>query len=614
MKKALIRFEDIGPGGYYESPDNIIKLRAIAEYMRSEGVPFHVAMIPRFVNPGTGYDKSIADHGDAYVQSFHRMIEHLRKCGGSIGMHGYRHQYGNAVSADGFEFAYKECTTDCAPDDEPEAYLEREAFERSYASERMRDGFAAVKQSGLTVDWFETPHYTASDNQRWILESWVGMFFENDPHAADNNRISIRDVDTPLYRGVIYVPTPLYYVDGSKPDEEVGRITEAIKEFTEADVAAFFFHPFLEFPFLHIERANGTTRVVYEENTYLKRLIRGFKEQQFTFVPLLSLVQFVPSTRVTDFFQGNDFVFFTGDVNGDGRSELIVWQWSTGYWFTVSVHLDQFPSRQNGGLWPERVLSDWVKGDGWRPFVGDFNGDGKTDVAAWQAETGTWRFALSDGVLFHPAPQMAVQGWGVGEGWEPLIGDFNGDGRDEVAIWSKAAGTCYVLEGRTVRLWLTAGVHVQECAVRVGDFNGDGRDDLVLWYPSTGTWQVAESDGRQFHFVPGDPQKNGMWLTGWAVGTEWEPLVGDFDGDGKDDVLVVDAKRGDWQVAQNKGTHFVPLPGGLHPWAAGDHMQPLVGVFTDDGRASIMARHKWLRNGTVDFAVSVIGKVRGAGE
>ncbi|MGZ4135713.1 MAG: DUF2334 domain-containing protein, partial [Tumebacillaceae bacterium] len=51
MKKALIRFEDIGPGGYYESPDNIIKLRAIAEYMRSEGVPFHVAMIPRFVNP-----------------------------------------------------------------------------------------------------------------------------------------------------------------------------------------------------------------------------------------------------------------------------------------------------------------------------------------------------------------------------------------------------------------------------------------------------------------------------------------------------------------------------------------------------------------------------------
>lgn len=96
------------------------------------------------------------------------------------------------------------------------------------------------------------------------------------------------------------------------------------------------------------------------------------------------------------------------------------------------------------------------------------------------------------------------------------------------------------------------------------------------------------------------------WLAEWAVGEEWEVLVGDFDRDGRDDLLVVDAARGEWQVARNAGTHFVPA-GELKPWAAGAYMQPLVGVFTDNGRASLCARQKWLRGGVVDFAVSVLG-------
>jgi hypothetical protein len=42
---------DIGPGSYYETTEGCNKLKAIANYLCSEQVPFQIAMIPRYKKP-----------------------------------------------------------------------------------------------------------------------------------------------------------------------------------------------------------------------------------------------------------------------------------------------------------------------------------------------------------------------------------------------------------------------------------------------------------------------------------------------------------------------------------------------------------------------------------
>ena len=565
MKKALIRLEDIGPGGYYGTEEALMKLRVIADYLQSQQVPFHVSMIPRFVNGSLGYDKSIGDISDPFVLSFIDTIRYLRDHGASIGMHGYTHQYGGAVSGEGFEFAHPVCASNCPPDDPAQATLEYTLFEGSYASGRIREGFKAVEQSGLQVDWFSTPHYATSKDQRKILEGWVGIFFEN-PLGEESRTLVIRQIDSPFSNGVVYVPTRLEYVHGDAPDAFVDRICLNIDSYIGEDIAAFFYHPYLEFKFIRFDQTSGTTQVIYDDNSYLKRLIRCFKQKSLAFVPLLSLINFAPSVRQTDFFPGEEYVFLIGDVNGDGFTELIIWQRQTGTWYTASCDLRRFPfsNRRQPRFAAHWALSTWAAGSHWVPLIGDFNGDGRDDIVAWNPQAGEWRVALSDGVKFLPNPGRGdanwLKDWAVGKHWVPLAGDFN----------------------------------------------GDGRDDIVTWNPQAGEWRVALSEETQL--IPNSDRRDDRWLTSWGVGFPCKASTGDFDGDGKDDVLVVDPARGDWRVALSTGRLFAPRGGTFGPWAAAKDMQPLVGKFTNDRRASICARNPRLRNGTIDLAVSLIGK------
>jgi len=600
VRKALIRFEDVGPGGYYGSEEALQNLRLMADYLHSENVPFHVSMIPRFVDPPRGYDKSIADTSDPFVQSFLATMRYLQDRGASLGMHGYRHQFGNSVTADGYEFTHSDSAFDSPPDDPEEAGLDASAFARSYTSERMRDGLQAIAQSGLQVDWFSTPHYTASANQRNILESWIGLFFENKPDELSNNLI-ISDVDTPLHRGVIYVPTPLFYIDGGKANEEIRRMLDEIKAYTADDLAAFFFHPYLDFPFIH--RTGSST--IYEEQSYLKQLIRGFKQQDFRFVPLLSLVPFAPSYRQTNFFPGSEFHFFSGDFDGDNQDELLIWHPARGDGYLAKGLLGNYPSRQHD-KWAVQVLLQQ-----WKPFanaptlplIGDFNGDGRDDLALWNPRDGHLQFALSSGAHLHPTAHPFFEKGGLGAPWYPFVGDFDGDGTDEIAFWHPYTGE-WRIKGQS---WLSAFAVGSLWLPCVGDFNGDGRDDLIAWNRQTGEWQVAfGADGR---FLLGADSFTNP-LQNWVQGTDWRLYAADFNADGRDDLLLVNPAQGNWRVALSTESGLIPFEQALHPWAVGAYTEPLVGRFSHDGRAALCARHPFLRGGVIDFAVSLLGKAQ----
>ncbi|MDQ4040074.1 MAG: hypothetical protein M3313_17430 [Actinomycetota bacterium] len=52
--------------------------------------------------------------------------------------------------------------------------------------------------------------------------------------------------------------------------------------------------------------------------------------------------------------------------------------------------------------------------------LGDVNGDGKDDLVVWHPQTGSWQVALSDGAGGFPDRRVWLEGWAVGTDWVPV--------------------------------------------------------------------------------------------------------------------------------------------------------------------------------------------------
>lgn len=91
-------------------------------------------------------------------------------------------------------------------------------------------------------------------------------------------------------------------------------------------------------------------------------------------------------------------------------------------------------------------------------------------------------------------------------------------------------------------------------------------------------------------------------------GRAWSPYIGDINGDGRDDILLVNRREGSWSVALSTGTAFLLGAATFGPWAPGMETEPLAGDFNGCGRASLLARKQNRRGVTMDAAVNVDGR------
>lgn len=168
----------------------------------------------------------------------------------------------------------------------------------------------------------------------------------------------------------------------------------------------------------------------------------------------------------------------------------------------------------------------------------DFNGDGLSDVL-WRRDDGAftaWLGQPDGGFVSNDtnAWELVPTSWRV-DG----TGDFDGDGRDDV-IWRNDNGTFTTWLGQTdggfvfndANSWTVLPTSWQ--VVGAGDFNGDGRDD-ILWRHSDGwlTNWLAQANGA---FVSNDANAWSAPLTYYHVAA-----TGDFNGDNRDDLIL----RGD---------------------------------------------------------------------
>lgn len=203
---------------------------------------------------------------------------------------------------------------------------------------------------------------------------------------------------------------------------------------------------------------------------------------------------------------------------------------------------------------------DCVPADSWdRPlsgvFSGDFNGDGIEDLATRIRDTqGNWKFR----VYASEGEHRRMEDWGAGayvgtdtEDFGIHVGDFAGDDADDILYYGKCGGSgerCWRVHagsasGGPFTVHLGFGNNLYSSSetliygVHVGDFDNNGKDDL-LYRGKVGAgvlaWRVHLSDGSTFSVKNfGDGASFGDDSPSYGL------LIGDYDNNGEDDVAYV---------------------------------------------------------------------------
>ncbi|WP_412079499.1 FG-GAP-like repeat-containing protein (plasmid) [Streptomyces xanthophaeus] len=188
-----------------------------------------------------------------------------------------------------------------------------------------------------------------------------------------------------------------------------------------------------------------------------------------------------------------------GDFNGDRKADLAT-VWNNGGSNTITVSLST-GSGFRRSHWATNA-GGWMDTTKWA--AGDFNGDGKSDIAASWNNGGNLSTAvyLSDGSRFPGWSQWSDRdgGWIDGTPW--VAGDFNGDRKADLAtVWNNGGSntiTVSLSTGSGFRRshWATnAGGWMDTTKWAAGDFNGDGKSDIAA------SWANGDTSG------PGDCQK-----------------------------------------------------------------------------------------------------------
>jgi hypothetical protein len=213
-----------------------------------------------------------------------------------------------------------------------------------------------------------------------------------------------------------------------------------------------------------------------------------------------------------------------GDFNGDGKADLAVG--TDGTRPSTSSQVSILLGDGTGGFEPGATLS--APGGAVRSIaILDFNGDSKLDLATLNSSNTLSIFlGNGDGTFANPLSSA------VGNGAISVVAaDLNGDGRIDVAVANSTDNTVSVLLGNgdgTFQTQITYPVGKVPSGVALVDFNGDGKFDLAVANNGDNTVQILLGAG------------DGTFrVYSYTIGPNAVSIIsGDFNRDGIPDLAI----------------------------------------------------------------------------
>ncbi|UQZ86062.1 FG-GAP repeat protein [Paenibacillus konkukensis] len=590
---VMMRLEDIGPGGQYGSIDNLGKLRTVLEYLRDRHIAYHLAVIPRWLDfppDGSRYDVSLDQKDNPYAAAYVKLLKQAVHDGAVLGMHGYTHQVGMVRRDDG----HHESGIGNEFDEPGEASTTSAAF----AEPRLAAGLDILRNAGLRPMFWESPHYRSTPEQDELFRSFFGLNYQADVQANRNasaaqymNTRNLRYGEASL--GSVYVPTPFDYIPYNK-DEKM--ITDRLGKTNNLN--SFFYHPFLEFKYLlPVTDENGEQvirdglpeyRYPDQDRSILQKLIASIRAKHYLFYTIEDYVPFTPSQSIRwnapDSAQpamGGQGRPMFADVTGDGQEDMIAWDRKSGL---VTVAGGSFAGLRNepqgapavwanvpytngsaaavsGGIGGQRP-SLWVVQPAGR--LEKYVSDGRRFVlqSSWKTEARSWAslqaYPQADGDMVLAglsSDRMQLNGICITKGEAKSLKPykFKSEWKTDIQSHMQEDGSRYVFLSRPDTVsgivlspdkagweWKAERIHLnvpyEDGEIRLGDFNGDGKEDVLRYNPETSRYTVYLRKGdNEYQLLStfGPWGKPGSRL-----------IITDFDGNGKDDLGLFDRQDG----------------------------------------------------------------------
>jgi YD repeat-containing protein len=255
-------------------------------------------------------------------------------------------------------------------------------------------------------------------------------------------------------------------------------------------------------------------------------------------------------------------------------------------------------------------------------MLGDFNGDGKTDILKWSdTYTGNALFLSNGDGSFTQAPNFNITNTNLSHSdgtIGSLLGDFNGDGKTDILVWANLTllNALFLSNGdgsftRVTNFAVTSGVKFTFIALRsssgsvdslLGDFNGDGKTDILRTtdaYTNNALF-LSNGDGTFTSSSGFNIKTTNLTHSNKTVGS----LLGDFNGDGKTDVLrYMDTYTNNVLYLSNGGGGFTQATSfnltGASLNLSNGTVGSLLGDFAGDGRTGILRWSNTPTNNTI---------------
>lgn len=204
-----------------------------------------------------------------------------------------------------------------------------------------------------------------------------------------------------------------------------------------------------------------------------------------------------PSTAPTSFFgvqwgTSTDFAGNEADYDGDGRDDLTVVRSISGVWNWFYLR------SSNNTLGAVQFGRSGSTSEGPDIFLrgADFSGDNRAEIVVLrQTPSGGETYLIGDS---NTGALLLSQQWGEFDTDFYIIGDFVGDSKADFAVWrgfdTGANGVWYIKEngGTGQQVFIQWGIPNGDLAVS-GDYNGDGKSDIAVYRQSNGTYYWLNS-------------------------------------------------------------------------------------------------------------------------